>query len=476
MVDSELSIYDPEAGASFRDPDGFVYRHEGVIFRQINAAYEPAYEQLMSSGLYKTLVKHGLLLAHTECGLDKARNNKAWKVICPEQLTYVSYPYEWCFSQLQDAALATLKIQQYAMQAGMTLKDANGFNIQFHKGKACLIDTLSFEMRKDGEPWAAYRQFCQHFLAPLLLMAYRDHSLVKLLRVHIDGVPLPLASSLLPKRSWLRYSVLSHIHLHARAQARFAEADSSRNRATPTVSETGLLGMLDSLQSLIKGLKWKAAPTEWGDYYADTNYDDAAMAEKREQIASLLSHSTLSNHLSKSLFHVTDIGGNTGRFSRVAAELGHNVVCQDIDELAIERNYHQVKTANETNLLPLVQDLSNPSPRLGWAHEERMSMLDRGPFDVAMALALIHHLAIANNTPLEKCAEFFATLCEFLIIEFVPKSDSQVVRLLSSREDIFPDYTFEGFERAFAKCFDTVKTIDITGSERRLYLLQRKLS
>ena len=155
---------------------------------------------------------------------------------------------------------------------------------------------------------------------------------------------------------------------------------------------------------------------------------------------------------------VWDLGANTGIFSRVAARTGAYVISSDIDPAAVEVNYRQVKENNEQNMLPLVLDLTNPSPAIGWNNRERDSFLQRGPVDAVLALALVHHLAIANNVPLDRVAEFFATCGEWLIVEFVPKSDSQVQKLLRSRVDIFSEYTRSDFEKAFSQWY-TIKAI-----------------
>ncbi|MGI9292763.1 MAG: class I SAM-dependent methyltransferase [Pseudomonadales bacterium] len=459
-----------KVSGSFRDPSGFVFQSEGIIYRQINSSYAENYDKLMQSGLYQRLIDEQLLIPHVEIDVNHAPGKDAYKVIRPDQIAYLSYPYEWCFSQLKDAALATLNIQQIALQFGMSLKDASGFNIQFHHGKAVLIDTLSFEAYVKDQAWIAYRQFCQHFLAPLLLISYRSYDLIKLLRTHIDGIPLELASRLLPRSTWLRYSIVSHIHLHARVQQRFADSaqEATSNSARQVkVSKLGLVGLLDGLQSMLRKLQWNPGQTEWGDYYADTNYQDESMQNKLDLVQDFVGRSEKTDQL------VIDFGANTGRFSRVAMELGHTVVAQDVDEVAVEKCYQQSLSESETRLLPLVQDLSNPSPRLGWAHEERMSLLDRGPADTVLALALIHHLAIANNTPLAHCAAFFASCCDRLVIEFVPKSDSQVRRLLATREDIFPDYHKQGFEAAFLNYFELCACESIAESDRHLYLFNK---
>lgn len=455
-------LHSGQLSASFRDPSGFLFSRDGVLYRQVNRRYEKEYARFMESGLYDKLIKAGLLIPHVE--VDQAPvESEAYKIIQPERVPFISYPYEWSFGQLKDAALATLSIQRRALKMDMSLKDASAYNIQFVRGKATLIDTLSFEVYKEGQPWVAYRQFCQHFLAPLALMALRDVRLSQLLRVYIDGVPLDFASELLPASTRLNFGLLTHIHLHAGAQKRYSGAD-VKSRAATTFSKQAMTGLIDSLDSTIRKLDWKPGGTEWGNYYDITNYSDAAFEHKKELVREW------SARVKPSL--VWDLGANNGVFSRAAAEGDAYVVSSDIDPTAVEQNYRQMKSDKTENLLPLLIDLTNPSPSIGWANEERDSFGGRGPADMVLALALIHHLAISNNVPLPQVADFFASVGKWLVIEFVPKSDSQVQKLLVSREDIFPSYTREGFESAFQHRFRIAEAVNVRESERVLYLME----
>ena len=452
--------------ASFRDPSGYLFERDDVILRKINASYLEEYNHLMSSGLYEELTHRGLLISHTE--LTQQEQTDGGKVIEPQQLKYVSYPYEWCFSQLKDFALLTLKVQLLSMKYGMSLKDASVYNVQLHEGKPCFIDTLSFEKYQEGSPWKAYRQFCQHFLAPLALISYRDYRLNKLLTAYMDGIPLDLASQLLPRKSWFSYGILAHIHLHAMSQIRHADdAAASKVPSQVQMSRTQLEGLLGSLQNITQKLQWQPPNTEWGDYYSATNYVDEAMQYKESLVRQLV------KECSSDGTRAADFGANTGRFSRIAMSEGYQVLSCDVDEVAVEKNYRQMRNDGETGLVPLLQDITNPSPGIGWMCSERDGFLQRTRVDLGMALALIHHIAISNNVPLERCAAFFHSTCDNLIIEFVPKEDSQVRRLLATREDIFPHYTKEGFEAAFGKYFSIENALAIPESERFLYLMSK---
>lgn len=448
--------------ASFRDPSGFVFRRDGQVLRQVNPVYREHFERLIGSGLYAALARDRLLLPHEELPAPAG----AYKLLRPEQVPFISYPYEWSFGQLKDAALLTLELQMRALAHGMSLRDASAYNVQFVGGRPVFIDTLSFEVLREGQPWVAYGQFCRHFLAPLALMAKVDVRLSQLLRSHVDGIPLDLASRLLPGRTRLSPGLGIHLHLHAKTQTRFA-GETQGKASVRAISLTGLRAIADSLASLVHGLEWKPGGTEWYDYYeANNNYGDSALKEKERLVAEFLGAARPQR--------VWDLGGNTGRFSRIAAAQGAHAVCWDIDPGCVEANYQHVRKHGEKGVLPLLLDLTNPSPALGWAHAERDSLAARGPADAVMALGLVHHLAISNNVPLPRVAEFLAGVARQLVIEFVPKQDSQVRKLLATREDIFPAYDEAGFEQALATRFTVGRKAPIPGTVRTLYLAERR--
>jgi ribosomal protein L11 methylase PrmA len=418
----------------------------------------------MNSGLYETLIAEQLMIPHNERELFPESPCNAYKVLEPELISFISYPYEWCFSQLKDAALLTLKILRKSLQHGMILKDASAFNIQFQSGRPIFIDTLSFEQYQHRRPWVAYRQFCQHFLAPLSLMRYVNIGINQFLRVYIDGFPLDLTSTWLPLISKFKMGTLFHIHLHAMMQRRYAYkpiADSHQQ-----MRQNSLYGLIDHLEQTIKKMDVILPKTEWSHYYDQTNYDEKAFEEKKiivKRIAEEYSPRV-----------VWDLGGNVGVFSRLLSHSGIDVMCFDLDPVAVELNYRQVKKNSEEHMLPLIINLSNPSPSLGWHHRERMSLVERGPADMVLALALIHHLCITNTVPIEHLAKCLKDLAKILVIEFVPKEDSQVQRLLASRADIFEDYGIEKFEEAFGRYFQILEKTPLKSSRRIIYVMEKR--
>ena len=452
-------------GASYRDPAGFVFERGGVLYRQINPAAREDYTALIESGLYAALAGRGDLVAHEEADVALSPDGRGFRVIRPERIGFVSYPYEWCFGQLKDAALLTLRLQKTAMAHGMSLKDATAFNVAFEGGRPVLIDTLSFERLAPGAPWVAYRQFCESFLAPLALMSAVDPRLNQLLRPWLDGVPLDLARKLLPWRSRLRPGLLVHVALHATAQRRLAGRTPAAPGAPRRLHATAVPALVDSLERTVRALAWSPGGTVWGDYYEATNYTDAAFAHKREIVEAAIDRLAPSG--------VWDLGANDGTFSRLASSRGIPTVAFDVDPAAVEKNYRRVVQGKESYLLPLLLDLTNPSAASGWANRERETIAARGPADLALALALVHHLAIGHNVPLPRVAEFLGSLARALVIEFVPKDDSQVQRMLASRRDVFDGYTREAFEKAFAARFRIEQAVPVRDSKRVVYVMRR---
>ena len=452
--------------SSFRDPDGFVFVSHSSIFRQINSSYQPHYETLFKSQLYHSLTQKKLLIPHQEIPPQQIFPQNIppnlFKIIQPQLIPFVSYPYEWSFSQLKDAALLTLQIQKIALDHHMSLKDASSFNVQFLHAQPILIDTLSFEIYQDGQPWIAYRQFCQHFLAPLLLTVYQDIRLNKLLVSFLDGIPIDLASQLLPPSSYFKLTPLSHIHFHARAQKRYSQ---SKPKKKPYIRKNALSNMISHLKSAIQKLRWKPKSSEWASYYQNqSHYSQQALNHKIQLVSQWIKIIQPSS--------VWDFGANDGLFSRLASNLHFPTISFDIDPLAVENHYsHLKKQPHSTHHpLPLWLDVSNPSPAIGWQNHERSSLLQRRPLPkLCMALALFHHLAISCNLPFSKIVQFFQALTSQLIIEFVPKNDPQTQILLSHRKNIFPHYSQNHFENAFSSSFLIRKSCQIQHSHRLLY-------
>lgn len=449
--------------ASFRDPAGFVFRLDNEVHRQVNAEHAAQFEVFCASDLYSALVAEGLLVSHRR--VDVPDTPPGAMVIRPEQVPFISYPYEWSPSQLQEAAIATLRIQQHAMDHGYTLRDASAFNVQFIDGRAVLIDSLSLAQAGEGRAWSAYGQFCRHFLAPLALAKYVDPRLLGILRDHLDGIPLDLASAILPSRTKWKPGLAIHLHAHARAQARHGRSNDVARAAR--VSDRAARGLVESLERTVRRMGWHSPRSHWSAYYSvGESYASPSMEDKRRIVAEMLDAISPSS--------LWDIGANTGEFSRLAHEITSGaVVALEVDPASVESNWREARSRGLQRLLPLVMDLSNPSPGIGWASSERESLAKRGPLDAAIVLAVVHHLAIGNNVPMPMIIDWLATMASHVVIEWVPKNDPMVREMLAGRPDVFPDYDQESFERAVHRAFSIVRAVPIAGSERVLYQLSR---
>lgn len=446
---------------SFRDPSGRILHKKNKVYRTITDYYKEDYEHLIKSGLYKKLVKLSLLIPHTEV---KTKFPNTYKLINPIKIPFVSYPYEWSFSQLKDAALLTLKVQKIAFEHGMILKDASAYNVQIYQGKPILIDTLSFEIYQKNMPWVGYRQFCQHFLSPLLLMAVRDLRLNKLTQSFLDGVPLDLASRLLPLKTWINLPILIHIHIQSRLQNTFGGKRLSRDKYG--ISTAGLMGLGDNLEKMVQKINHRYQKSFWSEYYKTNSYSHQGIRSKEKIVIDCI------QMLRPKI--IWDMGSNTGEISRKITRYCDLVVAFDNDPVVVEQNYAVCRKEKITNCIPLVVDLCNPSPAIGWENTERLSFFERGPADTLIALALIHHLVIANNIPFEKIASTFQRLGNNLIIEFVPPTDPQSQRLMANRERVFSKYDQEEFELVFGKYFKIIRKIKIPSSPRSIYVMRSR--
>lgn len=463
------SAIDLTRGGSFRDPSGFVYQRDGTVLRQVNRTFADRWTDLNGAGVLATLQREGVLIGHEEESIGLAYAPAlAHAVVRPEQLAFVSYPYEWSFSQLKEAALVTLEAQVIAARLGFVLRDASAYNVQLHRGRPILIDTLSFERVRPDTPWRAYRQFCEHFLAPLALMAHRDVRCGLMLRPYLDGIPVDLASTLLPARTRFDVGLGMHIHAHAAAQRRSARSGSNADRPEREwrIGDLRQSALIDNLKRTVEKLNWRANATAWAGYAEATSYSDTASRSKDAIVGRLLS--VAGGDV------VFDLGANTGRFSAIAAAAGRSVVAWDADPGATDIHYRAVRADGATSIIPLLTNLTNPSPGLGWAHQERQSFVDRSSADVVLALALVHHLLIGGNIRLAMIADLFRRLAPKLIVEFIPETDAMVQRLLRTRHDYRPPPTIDEFRAVFANRFEILDDVPIEDSARRLLLMTRR--
>jgi len=452
--------------ASYRDPKGHIFMSDGNVFRTVTPTGAPDFDFVKSSGLLDELINDGLLLAadpapkavRDQFGDDVAH------VLQHPRLPFVSYPYEWSFQQLKDAALLHLDIQLRALKKNVTLSDATAYNIQFMGGKPVFIDHLSFEPYEDGQIWVAHKQFCDQFLNPLLLSAYRGVAFNHWYRGSMEGIDATQLSPLLPWKTRLNFNVLSHVHLLAKFQnSNTAHAGGKQDGLKKArLSRLAFEGILSGLRKWIAKLNPKdCGPTEWGSYTRDTSYKPEETLKKEAFVRRF--------HEKVKPAVLWDTGANDGEFASIALEAGAQyAVGFEQDHTALEKAYARSKAENLA-LHPVFAELTNPSPSQGFAETERDGMLGRAPADAVQALAVLHHLAIGRNVPLARLIDWYIELAPKGILEFVPKEDPMVERLLSLREDIFPNYTVEHFRELLAAKAKIVEEETISTSGRTLF-------
>ena len=450
--------------SSFKDTSGFIFQKDGKYYRQVNKSYASDYELLISSGIYETLTSKNLLIPHTEETYNQIQSNDGYKILSPEQIPFISYPYEWCFEQLKDASLLTLRICKLAVRKGMILKDASPFNVQFHKGKPVFIDTLSFEIYDPAKPWIAYRQFCESFLFPLLLNHYLGIDAQKWLSLYLEGIPVDITAKLLPFRSRFNLGAFLHVFLQNMVLKKHGKQDLQ----SETFSQAKLLRILNHLESVVRKMRVKSSiRSEWNHYYRETILSQAYLNQKESLLKTLTSD--IQNNM------VLDLGCNDGYFSKIMSKCSQSVIAADFDCQCINRLYFSIKQDGISNILPLIIDITNPTPAIGFMNNERMAFLQRIHVDIVLALALIHHLVLGKNIPLPFIARQFSQLsARWLIIEFVPLEDEKVKLIIANKTSYQEPYNSIAFEDNFNVYFVIEKKLIVPGTERILYRMKKR--
>lgn len=455
---------------SFRDPYGSVFEINGRVFRGIKEEKALTTYKFLASDFYKANAKlkvvetKAISIADVvEAGLPRDVVNSFQLWVEHERVDFITYPYEWSFEFLRRAAVFFLDLYIEALNNNLQLKDSSTYNIQFLGCNPIFIDTLSFEPYESGNKWVGYKQFCEQFLAPLALSSYGGVDFNAWIRGSPDGLSIVDVSKLLPLKSFLSLTLLGNIHLQAMAMSKVSSGSSqSEARGVAQIPKKNLIALMGSLKKFIEKLK---APREsyWSSYDLKNSYSEESTKEKETIVKNFVASQDLKN--------ILDVGCNTGYFSDVALKSGANLVIGlDIDSgavnLASKRLY-----PSEKLFTPLLFDFTNPSPSMGWRLKERASLEERLPkIDGVICLALIHHLVIGKNIPIEGFVDWITRLSPSGIIEFVPKEDEMVAGLLSNREDVFPKYS----EKYFIECLEQRVKIEqifpIKNSTRKLIL------
>jgi hypothetical protein len=470
---------------SYKDTAARVVLEEGIYYRYIFNEYQVEYDHLMHSGLYKALTEKGLMIKHQE--VEQSQSN-FYKKLHPHQIPFQSYPFEWSYGQWRKVLYAYLQINKIALAHGMILKDATPYNFYFEGGRAVFLDTSSFDFFKEGDPWLAYRQFCSEMLSPFALMHYNGQRWARITQSHLRGMPLNFVSKQLPLKSWLNMTCLLHIHMHGKYATNDSENSSLRNSNKKGFEKSGevvdnqtkqkgfskdkIISLMKMLQSTV--VNWKqpyAFEKHWIDYYQKDISSDKYLENKEVIIKEWLVQITHQNKINS----ILDLGANTGKFSLIASEYAEKVIALEYDDICVDAIDKAIVSAKKHHIYGLRMDLAETTPNMGVLEKEFSSIYTRARSSMVMGLALIHHLFISNQLNFDQIASMFNEFSEKLvIIEFIPITDEKVQFLMKDKQREYADYTEEGFTKALEQYFQIKERIQLEGSERILYLLEKK--
>lgn len=457
----------PDPG-SFRDPLSRVHVDESAAWRGLAAEGLADFEAFAATTTFREAIAAGSLVATELVDPQQSPLGGDWAaVLRHERIEVISYPYEWAFEMLRDAALLQLDLSRRALDEGILTKDATSYNVQFVGSRPVFVDVGSFERVRSGEPWPGYRQFCELFLNPLVIQALGDVDFQPLLRGSVHGISPSDCANLLRPRDRRRRGILTHVALHARAERRYADADADRD-VKAELKQAGfgpaiVKAQLQSLERSVRRLRWKAQASTWSDYGSRSHYTDDDLRMKEEFVAQVAE--------SDRPGLVLDLGANDGRFSRIAVERGGGrAVAVDSDHLVIDTLYRQLRDEGNDRILPLVLDLSDPSPGIGWRNVERRRFVDRVRPDLVLCLAVVHHLALTNTVPFDEIVAFLADFGAPLVVEFPHRDDPMAARLLGRKRDgLFDHYDVPQWEKALESRFRVVTRTPLPSGRRTLY-------
>jgi len=451
---------------SFRDPDGYIIRRGEQIFRVILPSAVERWRQFASSELAKELQSAGLLIGTREVEQDALAAELAIPtgslVLEHECIPFLSYPYEWTFAMLRDAALLQLEILDRGLRHNWILKDASAYNVQFRGVTPVFIDVLSFAPLRRGEVWAGYNQFCRMMLYPLMLEAYKQVPFQPWLRSELEGIDPVTFSRMFRGLEHRRRGVLSHVTAQAYLQRKLASATHSVRQQIASAGMTPqmIARNVQRLRKLVLELHLPPQKTTWNDY-SRSHYSDEALARKEEFVCESVA--------GRQFTLVWDLGCNDGRFSRMVARTAGTVVAMDSDAGSVDGLYRELRKEQPGNILPLLMNVANPSPAQGWGCGERASLVQRGKPQLTLALALVHHLVISANVPPAALVPWLAETTRELVIEFISKDDAMVHRLLLNKDDTYADYHREAFEQYLERWFRIAARAELPGGTRFLY-------
>lgn len=453
---------------SFRDPMSRVYVRDGEVQRGLSAEGLEQFDAVAASSFFPALVAEGKVVGTEVVPAAESFAGDQWAgTLRHDRIPFISYPFEWTFEMLRDAALLQLEVTRRALTEGFTTKDASSYNIQFDGARPVFIDIGSFERPPKGEPWPGYRQFCELFLNPLVVQAVAGLPFQPWLRGSIDGISPTAVAPLIRGRHRFNRRLLVHVRLHARAERRYADRDTEQD-VRGDLRQAGfgpkiILAQLANLERTVRGLRNGEATSTWSDYSDRAHYDDGDLGTKESVVTRAVQATGART--------VLDLGANDGRFSQLSVDAGaERAIAVDADHLTVDRLYRRLRDTGEHRILPLVLDLTDPTGGSGWRSVERAPFVARARPDLVLCLAVVHHLALSNNVPFDHIVDLLADFDAPLLVEFPQVHDPMVARLLArKRPGLFAHYDLPQWEEALARRFTVEERTELPSGRRVLY-------
>ena len=463
---TESSNYD---SGSFRDPSSRVWREGELIRRGLDDVAAADFDLVEQAKFFTQALKAGQIVG-TQRFEGASPDGRSWNTVLEhDRVPVITYPHEWSFTMLQDAALLTLHLVRAAIDENITTKDATAYNVQFIGASPVFIDVPSFEKYRQGEAWWGYRQFCQMFLFPLMLTAYKDLPHQPWMRGAVDGITPEQARRILEGRRAGHKGFLSHVWLHAKADGRFKDgsADTVEEMKKAGYKKELYVATIDRLIKLVEGLEWERSDSTWGDYSQRGHYQSKELLLKGDFVRRVAAQGTR--------IQVWDVGANDGMFSRIAAEHADVVLAMDADDLVVDRLYRELRSDGAKGIVPMVMNFADPTPGIGWNGTERPPLPDRSSPDLILALAVIHHLALTHNVPTSAILDLFVRLGSEVVLEVPTESDQMVKTLMRhKRAGTHDAFTLEAIEAQINDRFEVREREELPGGTRVLFHLAPK--
>ena len=456
-----------EEKGSFRDPAGKIYYKDNRVFRKLSVEGVKRFQELKESDIINLSINEGFLIGTKEIHDQVIEKANQELILEHDKIPYVSYPYEWSFSQLKDAAIFHLNFHLFLLKNDATLIDASAYNVQFIGSELKFIDVLSIQKYKEGEYWKGHKQFCENFLNPLILKSKKGIKFNNWFKGNLEGIDTNELNDLLSIFDKFSYNIFIHIHLLSKLQKKYTSNKTLKpiDKITKKISKKNLIAMLTQLRNFISKLRDKKDISTWDSYSIDNSYS----VEEENKKKSIVAKFSKKNNFDL----VADLGCNDGEYSTLCLNNGcKRVIGFDFDINAINKAYEKSLKKN-LNFLPLYFDATNPSANIGWFQNERKGFIERTNFDAIIALAFEHHLCIGKNIPLNDVIKWLVSLAPKGLIEFVPKNDETIKKMLEFKGDIFPNYTETYFEKCLSNNTEIISKDVVSNSNRTIYEYER---